>query len=57
MLWRGFLSTVLDLNMVRVGSGSGSITEIDGQSNANVGLIYELGHGLLFGSEICQSGV
>ena len=43
--------------MVRVGSGSGRLTEIDGRSNANEGLIYGLGCGLLFGSEICQSGV
>mgnify|MGYP007045560851 CR=1 FL=1 len=43
--------------MVRVGSDSERITEIDGRSNANAGLIYGLGCGLLFGSEICQSGV
>ena len=53
----GVLSTGLDRNMVRVGSGSGSITEIEGESNVNVGLIYGLGCGLLFGSQICQSGV
>ena len=53
----GVLSTVLDRNMVRVGSDSERMTEINGRLNVNVGLIYGLGCGLLFGSQICQSGV
>ena len=48
MLCRGFLSTVLDLNMVRVGSGSERLTEIDGRSNANAGLIYGAGCGVVW---------